>query len=148
MASGLRASAPAAAEERLGLPGDTACSCCWAIWRLITAYAWRAASAEASISSTVAPRTISVQSAGITYHSSNGLHRNDPLSNDKRNFTSRGRISEAMVIRRDLVDHGIAYNTDLGHVLHMFLVETRSSDGFRHPMVACEGGKNGFGAEG
>jgi hypothetical protein len=96
----------------------------------------------------VAPRTISVQSAGITYHSSNGLHRNDPLSNDKRNFTSRGRISEAMVIRSDLVDHGIAYNTDLGHVLHMFLVETRSSDGFRHPMVACEGGKNGFGAEG
>jgi hypothetical protein len=98
--------------------------------------------------SIVAPHTISVQSAGITYHSSNGLHRKDPLSNDKRNFTSRGRISEAMVIRSDLVDHGIATNTDLGHVLHLFLVETRSSDGFRHPMVACEGGKNGFGAEG
>ena len=46
------------------------------------------------------------------------------------------------------VDHGIANNTDLGHVLHMFLVETRSSDGCRHPMVGCEGGKNGFGAEG
>jgi hypothetical protein len=96
----------------------------------------------------VAPRTISVSSAGITYHSSNGLHRKDPLSNDKRNFTSRGRISDAMVIRSDLVDHGIAANTDLGHVLHMFLVETRSSDGCRHPMVGCEGGKNGFGAEG
>jgi hypothetical protein len=98
--------------------------------------------------SVVAPRTISVQSAGITYHSSNGLHRKDPLSNDKRNFTSRGRISDAMVIRSDLVDYGIANNTDLGHVLHLFLVETNSSDGCRHPMVACEGGKSGFGAEG
>lgn len=96
----------------------------------------------------VAPHTISVSSAGITYHGSNGLHRSDPLSNDKRNFTSRGRISEAMVIRADLVKYGIANNTDLGHVLHMFLVETRSSDGFRHPMVGCESGKNGFGAEG
>ena len=98
--------------------------------------------------SVVAPRTISVQSAGITYHSSNGLHRKDPLSNDKRNFTSRGRISDAMVIRSDLVDYGIANNTDLGHVLHLFLVETRSSDGCRHPMVGCEGDKFGFGAEG
>ena len=98
--------------------------------------------------SVVAPRTISVQSAGITYHSSNGLHRKDPVSNDNRNFTSRGRISDAMVIRSDLVNYGIAHNTDLGHVLHLFLVETRSSDGCRHPMVGCEGGKYGFGAEG
>lgn len=98
--------------------------------------------------SVVAPRTISVQSAGITYHSSNGLHRKDPLSNDRRNFTSRGRISEAMVIRADLVGYGIANNTDLGHVLHLFLVETLSSDGCRHPMVQCESGKLGFGAEG
>jgi hypothetical protein len=96
----------------------------------------------------VAPRTISVQSAGITYHSSNGLHGKAPLSNDKRNFTSRGRISDAMVIRSDLVNYGIANNTDLGHVLHLFLAETRSSDGCRHPMVGCEGGKYGFGAEG
>jgi len=98
--------------------------------------------------SVVAPRTISVASAGITYHSSNGLHRSNPLSNDKRNATSRGRISDAMVIRSDLVDYGIANNTDLGHVLHLFLAETRSSDGYRHPMVGCEGGKYGFGAEG
>jgi hypothetical protein len=98
--------------------------------------------------SVVAPRTISVSSAGITYHSSNGLHRKDPLSNDPRNFTSRGRISDAMVIRSDLVAYGIANNTDLGHVLHLFLCETNSSDGYRHPMVACEGGKYGFGAEG
>lgn len=98
--------------------------------------------------SVVAPGKITVQSAGITFHSSNGLHRNNPLSNDRRNFTSRGRISDAMVIRSDLVDYGIANNTDLGHVLHLFLVETRSSDGFRHPMVGCESGKVGFGAEG
>jgi hypothetical protein len=96
----------------------------------------------------VAPRTLAVQAAGITYHSSNGLHRANPLSNDKRNSTSRGRISDAMVIRADLVRHGIANDTDLGHVLHLFLVETRSSDGFRSPMVACEAGKCGFGAEG
>jgi len=98
--------------------------------------------------SVVGPLTISVSSAGITYHSSNGLHRKDPLSNDPRNFTSRGRISDAMVIRSDLVDYGVANNTDLGHVLHLFLVETRTSDGYRHPMVGCEGGKYGFGAEG
>jgi hypothetical protein len=96
----------------------------------------------------VAPRTISVSSAGITYHSSNGLHRDNPLTNDRRNFTSRGRISEAMVIRSDLVRFGIANDTDLGHVLHLFLCETRSSDGYRNPMVGCEGGKYGFGAEG
>jgi hypothetical protein len=96
----------------------------------------------------VAPGTISVQSAGVTYHSSNGLHRNNPLTNDRRNNTSRGRISDAMVIRSDLVDFGVANNTDLGHVLHLFLVETRSADGFRSPMVGCESGKLGFGAEG
>lgn len=96
----------------------------------------------------VGARTIAVASGAVTYHTSNGLHRNNPLSDDKRNFTSRGRISEAMVIRSDLVSHGIANNSDLGHVLHMFLCETRSSDGFRSPMVAAEGGKEGFGAEG
>jgi hypothetical protein len=96
----------------------------------------------------VAPRTIAVKSAGLTYHSSNGLDRKNPRSNDKRNSTSRGRISDAMTIRSDLVNHGIANNTDLGHVLHLFLVETRSSDGFRHPMVGCESGKLGFGAQG
>jgi hypothetical protein len=98
--------------------------------------------------SVIAPRTISVSSAGITYHSSNGLHRKDPLSNDPRNFTSRGRISDAMVIRSDLVAYGIANSTDLGHVLNLFLCETNSRDGYRHPMVACEQGKSGFGAEG
>lgn len=93
-------------------------------------------------------RTISVSSVGITFHSSNGLHRKNPRSDDDRNFTSRGRISDAMVIRKDLVKHGIAHGTGLGHVLQLFLVETRSTDGFRHPMVAAENGQGGFGAEG
>ncbi|MEP6666320.1 MAG: hypothetical protein ABJA81_07735 [Nocardioidaceae bacterium] len=96
----------------------------------------------------VGERAVSVASAGITYHSSNGLHRKNPLSNDNRNLTSRGRISDAMVIREDLVSYGVAKDTDLGHVLHMFLVETRSSDGACHPMIGAEGGKYGFGAEG
>lgn len=96
----------------------------------------------------VGERTISVKSAAITYHSSNGLHRKNPLSNDARNHTSRGRISDAMVIRKDLMDYGVAHDTDLGHVLHLFLVETRSSEGYCHPMVKEEGDKNGWGAEG
>ncbi len=96
----------------------------------------------------VGPTTIAVSSAGVSYHASNGLHRSNPQSDDKRNFTSRGRISEAMVIRSDLVTYGMANNADLGHVLHLFLCETRSSEGFRSPMVGAEGGKYGFGAEG
>jgi hypothetical protein len=93
-------------------------------------------------------RTIHVGSAGLTYHSSNGLTGNNPRSNDHRNFTGRGRISEAMVIRRDLVDYGIANHTGLGHVLQLFMAETNSADGFCNPMVNCEAGQHGFGAEG
>ena len=93
-------------------------------------------------------RTISVGSAGKTWHSSNGLHFKNPKSNDSRNFTSRGRISDSMVIRRDIVDKAIAGGTGLGHVLHLFLCETRSSDGYCSPMVSCEGNKAGWGAEG
>jgi hypothetical protein len=96
----------------------------------------------------VGPRRISVSSAGITYHSSNGLDHRNPLSDDRRNFTSRGRISDAMVIRRDLVKYGVRNDTDLGHVLHLILVETDSSAGFRHPMVGEESDNHGFGAEG
>ncbi|MDQ3766443.1 MAG: hypothetical protein M3346_03760 [Actinomycetota bacterium] len=96
----------------------------------------------------VGDRLIKVSSAGKTHHSSNGLHHKNPRSDDQRNFTSRGRISDAMVIRRDLVDYGIENQTDLGHVLQIFLVETRTADGFCHPMVGEEGGKYGFGAEG
>lgn len=92
---------------------------------------------------------INVGSAGITYHSSNGLDRRNPATNDKRNFTGRGRLSDAMAIRRDLVDQGIATNTGLGHALHLFLVATNASDGFCHPMVGTETRHtDGWGAEG
>lgn len=97
----------------------------------------------------VGPHLINVSSAGKMWHSSNGLHAKNPRSNDRRNFTSRGRISDAMVIRRDLVDQGIANGTGLGHVLHIFLAETNANDGFCHPMVNCEKRHvGGFGAEG
>ncbi len=97
----------------------------------------------------VGDHLIKVSTAGRTYHSSNGLHYKNPRSDDRRNFTSRGRISDAMVIRRDLVDHGIANNTDLGHVLHIFLCKTDANDGFCHPMVGTESKHvGGFGAEG
>lgn len=95
------------------------------------------------------PRTITVGgSAGKTFHTSNGLHFKNPRTDDSRNVTSRGRISDAMVIRRDVTDAAIAKGTGLGHVLHLFLCETRSADGYCHPMVGCEGGNSGFGAEG
>lgn len=96
----------------------------------------------------VGERRIQATSASVTHHDSNGLDHRNPRSDDRRNFTSRGRISDAMVIRKDLVRYGVNHDTDLGHVLHMFLVETDSSAGFRHPMVGEESGKSGFGAEG
>jgi hypothetical protein len=91
---------------------------------------------------------VDVGSAAVTYHDSNGLDHRNPRSDDRRNFSSRGRISDAMVVRRRLVDHGIKHGTDLGHVLHMFIVESSSAAGFRHPMVGHESDKYGFGAEG
>lgn len=96
----------------------------------------------------VGPHLIEATAGAITYHRSNGLDHRNPRSNEPRNFTSRGRISDAMVIRRDLVKHGVRHDTDLGHVLHLFLVETNTSDGFRSPMVGAEGDKAGWGAEG
>ena len=98
--------------------------------------------------SRVGHRLLDVRSAGVTHHATNGLDHRNGRSTGPRNFTSRGRISDAMVIRRDLVDHGIEHETDLGHVLHLFLVETSSEAGFMHPMVGAESGKHGFGAEG
>jgi len=94
------------------------------------------------------PNLISCATGGITWHSSNGLDNRNPLSSDTRNWTSRGRISDSMVIRRGRVDAAIAAGTGLGHVLHLFLWETNTGDGFCHPMVGCESGKTGFGAEG
>jgi len=96
----------------------------------------------------VGPHLISVGAAGAFSHASNGLDRRNPGSDSNSNFRSRGAIPDAMVIRRDLVDWGIANNTDLGHVLHLFMVETLTADGYCHPMVGDESSKHGFGAEG
>ena len=96
----------------------------------------------------VGPYLISVGAAGAFSHASNGLDRRNPRSDSNSNFRSRGAIPDAMVIRRDLVDWGIANDTDLGHVLHLFMVETLTADGFCHPMVGEESSKHGFGAEG
>jgi len=93
-------------------------------------------------------RTINVSSSSVFWHSSNGLDKRNPKSDDKRNYCSRGRIPDAMVIRGDLVKTAITANTSLGHVLQLFFVETKYADGFCHPMVGAESGKNGFGAEG
>jgi hypothetical protein len=92
--------------------------------------------------------TISVSSAALTHHNSNGLDRRNPRSNDQRNFSSRGRISDAMVIRHSLVKRGIRHHDDLGHVLHLFLCETSTRAGFCNPMVGNESGNFGWGAEG
>lgn len=96
----------------------------------------------------VGPHTIQVGACGRFMHASNGLDRRNPLGNNDRNYRSRGAIPDAMVIRRALVDYGIANGTGLGHVLHMFLVETNSSAGFCHPMIGDEAEKYGWGAEG
>jgi hypothetical protein len=95
-----------------------------------------------------ATRTITVSNAGIMWHGSNGLDGRNPASDDKRNFTSRGRIPDAMVIRRDLLDKAMASGTGLGHVLHLYFVETNSADGVASPMTGAEGGNSGWGAEG
>lgn len=95
-----------------------------------------------------ATRTISVSNAAIFWHGSNGLDYRNPRSDDSRNFSSRGRIIDAMVIRRDLLDRAMQRGTGLGHVLHLFFVETRTADGFMHPMVGDESAKEGWGAEG
>jgi hypothetical protein len=95
-----------------------------------------------------ATRTITVSNAGIMWHGSNGLDGRNPNSDDERNFTSRGRIPDAMVIRRDQLDQAAANDTGLGHVLHLFFVETNTADGVVHPMTGAESGKAGWGAEG
>jgi hypothetical protein len=95
-----------------------------------------------------AARTISVSNAAVFWHASNGLDYRNPRSNDSRNMSSRGRIVDAQVIRPDLLQAGIANNTGLGHVLHLFFVETKTTDGVCHPMTGSESGKVGFGAEG
>lgn len=95
-----------------------------------------------------ATRTIAVSNAGIMWHTSNGLDYRNPKSNDSRNMTSRGRIVDAQVIRDDVLEAAIAADTGLGHVLHLFFVETNTADGHCHPMTKQESNKSGFGAEG
>lgn len=95
-----------------------------------------------------ANRTVAVSASAITYHSSNGLDKRNPRTNDPRNFTSRGRLSDACIVRPDVLKQAIAGGTSLGHVLQFFFVETKTADGFCHPMVGAESGKYGFGAEG
>jgi hypothetical protein len=93
-------------------------------------------------------RVISVGSFGAFKHSSNGLDRRNPRSNSHRNERSRGVIPDSMLIRRDLMKYAVAHNSDLGHVLEIFFVETDSSAGYARPMVNMESGKFGFGAQG
>jgi hypothetical protein len=93
-------------------------------------------------------RTITVSASAVFHHASNGLDKRNPLSNEARNFASRGRIPDAMAIRPDLLKAGIENGTGLGHVLHVFFVETLTSAGHHHPMVGSESGKYGWGAEG
>ena len=92
--------------------------------------------------------TISVSAAGAFQHDSNGLDRRNPRSTSTKNFRSRGAIPDAMVIRKDRLEWAIANDTDLGHVLHMFWVETDTGAGHVHPMIGHEGEKYGWGAEG
>lgn len=96
----------------------------------------------------LATHTITVSNAGIMWHSSNGLDYRDPASNDARNFTSRGRQIDSMIVTREELDAAVARGTGVGKVLHLFFVETNSAAGFKHPMVAAEGGQAGWGAEG
>jgi hypothetical protein len=94
--------------------------------------------------------TIAVSSAGIFWHGSNALDYRNPKSNDSRNFTSRGRIPDSMVITREELDQAVAAGTGVGKVLHLFFVETNGllTPCYSHPMVGCEGRQRGWGAEG
>jgi hypothetical protein len=106
---------------------------------------WTVWGAKAAV---VGDHLISVGTAGLFEHASNGLDRRNPASTSRLNFRSRGAIPDAMVIRKDLVDWALPRGGDLGHVLHLFFVETDSTAGFRSPMVGAESGKAGWGAEG
>jgi hypothetical protein len=95
-----------------------------------------------------AGNTLTVGAAGAFMHDSNGLDRRRPEADSTINFRSRGAIPDAMVIRKDRLDWAVENNTDLGHVLHVFFVETNTAAGVKFPMVSQENGKTGWGAEG
>ena len=102
----------------------------------------------AAKASVVGTHLITVGAAGFFQHASNGLDRRNPMSNSTLNYRSRGAIPDSMVIRKDVMTQAIAAGTDLGYVLHMFMVETSSASGYLPPMVGTESGKTGWGAEG
>jgi hypothetical protein len=102
----------------------------------------------ADVSPNLAARTWTASSMGIFWHSSNGLDYRNPLSNDKRNICSRGRIPDAMQVPRAELDAAMAAGTGVGHVLHFFWVSTEKSMGFSNPMVGAEGNTGGWGGEG
>lgn len=88
------------------------------------------------------------EAPGIMWHGSNALDYRNPRTTDTRNQTSRGRILESMVVTREELDAAVKANTGVGKVLHIFFVETKTTDGFVHPMTGAESSKNGWGAEG
>lgn len=93
-------------------------------------------------------RTWTASNCGIMWHSSNGLDYRNPRSNDERNYSSRGRLIDAMQIPREELDRAIANGTGVGHVLHLFWVRTHQPHGFSHPMVNEESEVGGWGGEG
>lgn len=93
-------------------------------------------------------RTWTASNCGIMWHTSNGLDYRNPKSNDPRNFSSRGRIIDAMQVSRAEIDRAIANGTGVGHVLHLFWVATEKSMGYSSPMVAAESNTPGWGGEG
>jgi hypothetical protein len=91
-----------------------------------------------TVANVTATHEITCSAWGVTYHNTNGLSHSNPKSDGPNNITSRGRLSDAMAIRRDLVDAAIAGNTGIGHVLHLFITLTDQSAGFCHPMTNFE----------
>jgi hypothetical protein len=95
-----------------------------------------------------AARTWTATNCGILWHTSNGLDYRNPKSDDDRNFTSRGRIVDAMQVPRAELDKAIANGTGVGHVLHLFWVRTHQPHGYTHPMINDENEIGGWGGEG
>lgn len=93
-------------------------------------------------------REITCSAWAVSFHDTNGLDYRNPKADTNRNFMSRGRLSDALVIRPDFTRAAIDAGTGLGHVLQIFLMETDDAAGFCHPMVDFEGDNHGFGAEG
>jgi hypothetical protein len=94
--------------------------------------------------------TITASNAGIMFWDSNCLDYRNPLSDDQRNFTSRGRIVPAMQVPPEWLQSAISNGTGLGYTMHWFFVENDSTfqPPFVHPMISDESGGDGWGPEG